>query len=273
MTYRTTLISEVLDFLLLLFRANNYSYSTMNTLRSALSTIIRIDDKPVGQHPLVVRFMKACYNERPALPKNKITWDTDKMLVYLKSLSPSKKLSLESLTKKVTMLLLLLSGQRGQSIHLLDIRNMTLTKSSVTFRIGDPLKQTRPGKHIGEIAVKAYAPDRRLCLITALSSYIDLTKNLRGNETRLLLTHRKPYKGASIDTIRRWVRQTLLAAGIDLAIFSPHSTRAASSSKVATKLPIATILTTAGWSRESTFAKYYNKKVDDKFDFGQAILT
>jgi hypothetical protein len=66
-------VNTVLEFLLEMFHTgkdgDGLSYSTINTVRSALSTIIRIDNKPIGQHALVTRFLKAAFNERPALPK------------------------------------------------------------------------------------------------------------------------------------------------------------------------------------------------------------
>ncbi len=228
-------IGDVLDFLLQNFKGHNYSYSTLNSIRSALSTSINVDGKPVGQHPLVMRFMRACYNDKPALPKNSVTWDADIVLSYLRTLSPVNKLSLQLLSHKLTMLLVLLSGQRGQTIHLLNVKNMTLTKSHVTFRIGDPVKQSRPGIHVHELAFKAYAPDRRLCVITVLTEYIERTKETRCEITQLLLTHRAPVRPASRDTIRRWIRDVMSNAGIDMTIFTPHSTRAASTSKAATK--------------------------------------
>ena len=51
-------------------------------------------------------------------------------------------------------------------------------------------------------------------------------------------------------------------AGIDVSMFRPHSTRAASSSAVhAMHIPISTILRTVGWSKDCVFRKYYNKPV------------
>ncbi len=264
-------IGEVLDFLLHCFTVKNYSYSTLNSVRSALSTLITIDGRPVGQHPLVVRFLRACFNERPALPKKSVTWDANIVLAYLRSISPAHKVPLAKLTQKLTMLLVLLSGQRGQTIHLLDTRNMTLSKSYACFRIGDPVKQSRPGTHINEVAFKAYAPDRRLCVITALTEYLNRTQETRGTTTQLLLTHRPPVHAASRDTIRRWIKSVMVEAGIDLTIFTPHSTRSASTSKAATKLPLTTILETAGWSRASTVTTYYKMEIDKKFDFASAI--
>ena len=76
------------------------------------------------------------------------------------------------------MLVALLLGQRGQTAHLLDIRNMTLTQSSAKFR-KNVVKQTRPGIHQGEIFPPAYALDRRQCVVTVLNEYIAHTADLR----------------------------------------------------------------------------------------------
>ena len=240
-------------------------YSTLNTVRSALSSIIQINQVPIGQHRLVTRFLRAVFNERPALPRNTITWDVEVVISYLRSLSPVRRISIPLLTRKLVMLLLLLSGQRGQTVHLFDVRNMDLTYSSVTFRIADLLKQSRPGHHLGEVKYIAYAPDRRLCIVTVLKEYLKRTLMVRGTTKQLLLTCRKPIHAASRDTVRRWTRDVMKAAGIDLTIFTPHSTRAASCSRAVSRVPLQTILQTAGWSQESTFQRYYNKEVKDSF--------
>ena len=47
-----------------------------------------------------------------------------------------KKLkSLKDLTYKVTVMLMLLSGQRIQTIQLLDFKDMTMSKSQFTFKV------------------------------------------------------------------------------------------------------------------------------------------
>ena len=52
-------------------------------------------------------------------------------------------------------------------------------------------------------------------------------------------------------------------AGLDLAIFTQHSSRAASTSAaVRAKIRLHSILETAGWANSSTFRKYYEKSVD-----------
>ena len=263
----------VVNFLAALYK-QELSYSAINSARSALSTFIFIDGKPVGQHPLVIRLLKGVFNSRPSLPKTNVTWDPEIVLKLIKAkLSPSASLKLFELTLKVTALLWLLTGQRSQSLHLLDIRNLTLTDHSLKIRFGDPLKTTRPGFHQEEIKILAFAPNRQLCLIAAMKRYLQVTKKLRGKETALFITTQKPYKGASRDTISRWVRLVMQMSGLDTSIFTPHSVRGASTSAAHRgKVPIQTILKTAGWSKESTFRKYYCKPLT-KGGYGEAVLT
>lgn len=261
-----------LEFLLEQFQTG-LGYSSMNTCRSAVSTLATIGGQPAGQHPLVRRFLKSVFQQRPALPRYTSTWNPDVVLQHIKRLGPNRHLGIYALSQKLTMLLLLLSGQRCQTIHLLDVRNMTLTPSTATFSIGDLTKTTRPGHHVPDLVFRAYAPDRRLCIHTALLAYLERTLDVRGAIKTLLLTTRKPYKAASRDTLRRWVRQLMGDAGLDLTMFAPHSTRAASTSSVATTLPLTTIIRTAGWTRESTFRRYYKKPVYDPAGFGTTVMA
>ena len=271
MNYLSPSLGFVLEFLHDLFESRNLGYSALNTARSALSSFIEIDGQPVGKHKLVQRFMRSAFLKKPSLPKTNVTWDVDIVLAYLRTLAPVKRLSLKELTLKLTMLLLLLSGSRGQTIMALNVRNMTLSYSKAKFVLGDLLKTSRPGHHLGELTFKAYAPDRRLCVITVLKEYLRRTLDLRGTTLQLLLTFKAPHKAASRDTVRRWTRGVLRNAGIDMTNFTPHSTRAAATSCAAQKLSLDTILKTACWSNESTFQRYYHKRVMK--NFGDGILN
>jgi len=55
--------------------------------------------------------------------------------------------------------------------------------------------------------------------------------------------------------------------------YSAHSTRLASkSAKKGNSISIATIMKSAGWFQESTFAKFYNNPVENKENFGAEHL-
>ena len=267
-------VNQVLEFLTELYDSN-CGYSALNTARSALSVLISLPGNiSIGNHPLVSRFIKGVFQIRPALQRYSSVWDVNVVLKYLKTVAPASNLSLKELSYKVTMLLLL-SSQRLQTMKLLDIRNSSSTGSSFSFLITEKVKQTRPGTHMQKLTFKAYAPDRRLCIYTYLKEYLSKTEKLRAQETQLLIRFNKPYKGVSNDIIARWAKTVLAKAGID-AIFSAHSTRAASVSAAKNKgAPLHTIMSTTGWSNAGTFQTYYDKPVQDnkQIDYGHVILS
>ena len=151
-------LKAVTDFLSRLFD-KGLSYSTINTAKSAISNVAMIDNMPIGEHRTVRRYMKGIFNLKPSLPKNNVTWDPQILLNHIKKFSPVNTLSLKDLTFKFVALLWLLSGQRGQSILLISLKNITVTDSYIKIRFGDILKTTRPGFHQKEITIKAYAPN------------------------------------------------------------------------------------------------------------------
>ena len=68
-------MNQALLFLRMLFQ-QGLSYSTINTARSALSTIICLPDgQSFGSHPIVVRFMKCIFELRKPKPKYNSIWD------------------------------------------------------------------------------------------------------------------------------------------------------------------------------------------------------
>lgn len=239
------------------------SYSAINTARSALSTVIfPAEGGTFGNHPLVTRFLKGVFTVRPSLPRYQEIWDVSTVLSYLKTLHPPGNLSLQLLTLKTTMLLALLSGQRCQTIHALDVSHMTLTDENCIFYIQKLLKTSRPGKHLGRLEFRNFDEDKKLCIVTVLKEYVHRTKLTRGNYTQLLLSYCKPFKPVCTDTIARWLKKVLENAGINITKYGAHSTRAAvtSAAKVA-NVSVKTIMDAAGWANAGTFSKFYDKPI------------
>ena len=57
-------------------------------------------------------------------------------------------------------------------------------------------------------------------------------------------------------------------------VFSAHSTRAAATSAPhSNNAHTNTIMESAGWSRESTFKKFYDKTVEDIVNFGDQLVS
>ena len=78
---------------------------------------------------------------------------------------------------------------------------------------------------------------------------------------------------ASRDTLRRWTRDVVGAAGIDLTVFSPHFTRSASSSKAALRLSLSTIVSTVDWAGETPLTRHYRKPIAPQGQFVRAVLS
>ena len=76
-------IAKVVDFLSERFQAG-LQYTSLNSYRSAISSAIpQVEGCPVGQHPLVCKFMKGVFNSRPPQPKYSGTWDVGFVTKYL----------------------------------------------------------------------------------------------------------------------------------------------------------------------------------------------
>ena len=92
---------------------------------------------------------------------------------------------------------------------------------------------------------------------------------------QLFIASTTPHKPVKPCTIAGWLRSIMAKAGVDVAIWSAHSTRGASTSKAfAQGVPITTILETACWKRVGTFRRFYNRKpISEKSKFEKAVLS
>ena len=136
-------LNTVLDFLVSLHE-QGLSYTTINTARSALSAIILPTDKVnIGSHPIVSRFMKGIFKNNQPAPRYRTTWDVSPLLSYLSSLPKPNQSSLKSLTLKLVMLVVLVSAQRGQSLHMLVNQFMKEGNTFFEFPLPGHIKQSR----------------------------------------------------------------------------------------------------------------------------------
>ncbi len=266
-------LPRALDFLSFLFDSG-LSYSSINSARCALSTILQLSDSEVtfGQLPIVKRFMKGVFELRPALPRYQTTWDVKKVLDFFRKQPMPSALILKDLTVKVTFLIALLSGQRCQTLHVLTI-DMILVADKCTFYVMEKVKQTRVGTHVKPLEFLKYSPEPQLCVVTHLLEYVKRTACYRSDQKQLLLSYVKPYGPVSKNTISRWIRSVLSLVGLDVTKFKSHSVRAASTSFLASNnCKITDIMLSAGWSNEQTFQRFYNKPSEETFNFGDSVL-
>ena len=111
--------------------------------------------------------------------------------------------------------------------------------------------------------------DAPLCPVRALRTYLDRTKATRGDQTRLFLRLKGSNQaGASLQTLARWLRETIRICYeaeaprqvADTQGCHAHELRAvAASLAVAHHKPVKDVMAAAFWSSESCFSTFYLK--------------
>ena len=106
-------VSEVLTFLAEQF-SEGKQYRTINVLRSAISSAhMHVNNKPIGQHPLVIRLMKGVSISRPPQPRYQHTWNVVTVTEYLSRLGDNSNLSPKLLSQKLCMFMALTCPERS----------------------------------------------------------------------------------------------------------------------------------------------------------------
>ena len=251
-----------------------FGYASLNTARSAMSTILPSFGKNTfGSHPYVCLLLKGAYERNPPKPKYTQFWDVNKVFSLFKTWGSNAQLSLKLLTLKLAMLLLLVTSQRGQTIVNLVIDDLILTDNLVVFKMKKLLKHNKLGDPLDTLILKPFDKCKCLCVVRTLKMYLSKTQFFR-SYSGLLLSFVKPHKPISRDTLSRWVLFILKEAGLDVSKYKSHSTRGASAS-AAKRLgvPLNLIMKRASWKSAISFAHFYDKEIEqDECQVGQVLL-
>ena len=260
-------VTDGLDYLADLFMQGR-PYRSINLHRSAISAyhipmVVGNAVVPVGKHPMVSTLMSGIHNLRPPVAKYSFTWDIEVVLDLFRSwpevLTP-KQLSIKTVT-----ILSLIGIPRKAEVHLFDLDYLSDHAYYFTFDLPGTVKNVGEGSKPDPIEFNAHSEDKKLCPLTCIREYINLTKPWRvnGKPSKFFLTHKKPHNPASRSTLARWMKDALLLADIDTKVFQAHSLRGASTSKALLKgLSVKDIVSHGRWSRESTWQRFYHKKID-----------
>ena len=207
--------------------------------------------------------MQGLRNLRPPMPKYPVTWNAKDLLLYLKDWKIDAASPLREITKKLATLLTCLSVQRIHTISLIDSRNIKFDTDATYIYIFEDLKvqRNRP-KFV--ITLPTLHEDDPLETSLLLRIYLDKTAAFRrsnaqdGFPDRLFLSYVTPYRPITTDTLARWVRGVLKAAGIDTTVFGAHGVRGAAASAARnSNAPLDAILSAGDWSSARTFNRHY----------------
>lgn len=265
-------ISEVLTYLTKKFH-DGMSYGSLNSLRSALSLMA---GSRIGSNDQIKRLFKGFFRLRPNKPKYSFIWDTSIVLDYIEN-NYNDFSNLEICSKKTVILLLLATGQRAQTICSIEIDQIKVQNNVVYIMIPNLIKTSAPNRYQPLLTLPFFNNRPSICPAQALTNYLQITKNIRNDCKRLFVSYKKPHKAVTVSTISRWVKGVLQESGIDVSIFSAHSTRHASTSAALQRgVSLDEIRRSAGWTGSSNcFAKFYNRPVqsnDNNVSFADAVF-
>lgn len=261
-------LKDVLLFLTQMYECG-MGYSSINTAKSALSSVLnKYDGVPLGQNPIISKFMKGIFKLRPPTARYNVTWDACKVLNVFEIWKDNNQLSLHDLTLKLIGLLALTTAQRVQTLSQIRLDNI-VWEEPVQIIIRSHLKCTTIRKPNTVLVIPTYHHNPKLCVVQVLKQYLSVTRILRGNNNELFISYINPHSSVTSQTLSRWLTDVLKLAGIDTTIYHGHSFRHSATSKaVRNGLSVDSILERVGWSERSrTFAKFYNRPIDVRGEF------
>ncbi|XP_025829099.1 uncharacterized protein LOC112904086 [Agrilus planipennis] len=263
-------IPRVLQFLTDQFK-KGASYGSLNSYRSALA---QIAGPNLAQDFRIKRFFRGVFSLRQPLPRYENTWDPGIVVDYFRSLA-SNPITLEFLSEKLVTLLALATGQRIQTLSLIEISNILIHPDRIEIKIPHRIKTTSLKRTQPFLVLPMYHLDPTVCVATTLLQYLDETKDLRGPCDFLIITHKRPFRKATSHTLARWIKNVLRKSGIDINTFKAHSTRHAATSAAAKNgVSFDSIRLAAGWTQNSrSFANFYNRPIIDNKKFANTILS
>lgn len=251
------------------------SYGSLNSHRSALTLLLGSE---TCSNDDVKRLLKGAYRLKPVTPKYTHTWDPQVILNYISRWYPNLELSLEQITKKLVILLALCTAHRVQTLTLIKLSNIHISETGIKILIPDIIKTSAPGREQPLLYLPYFRENPKICPASVIKDYMFITSSNRTDpHGSLLLTYKRPYRAPNSQTISRWIKAVLSASGVDVSVFTGHSTRHASTSAAsAAGVSIDVIRKTAGWTSTSkTFARFYDRPLveNNEDEFARTVCS
>ena len=117
----------------------------------------------------------------------------------------------------------------------------------------------------------------KLCVVQCLACYERVTQQFRkvtaDEPAPLFLSYVKPHKPVTAQRMAHWIKDLLKEAGVNTDVFKVHSVRGASTSAALRKgIHLSDILSTADWSKELTFKRFYCRTSQED-SFASRVLS
>jgi site-specific recombinase XerD len=252
LNFETISINELLSFLQ---KFVGLSTSRIRTAVAALKFFLTIYKRvDLAENPLLDMFSKGAQNLAPLPREKNEIWNPETVLSWIQS--QPLPTSFLSCVREATVLLLLATGWRVDDIWKLK-NEVNVSQDGAVFWFAEKRKCKIKGKFTVSQNVGRFSSCERICPIRAVLRFQDRAARLRKDENFLFIS--STGKRASKDTLRQWIILILSQAGIKDSAGSCRS--ATTSLACERKRSIDEIMSSAGWSSESTFRRFYHRKV------------
>ena len=250
-TIENVRLSDVLTFMQEYVEAKSAA-STMRYVSASLHHYFRLHrQEQVLSSYLVRLFVQGAQKLAPPPQKKTVIWDPEIPMRFIAG-KPRPKDFLNA-GREALLLLLLATGIRVDCASKLSSQVPT---GGEYCRI--PFLLPRKTGNSEPQVLKPFPENERLCPVKAIRHYLSLAKRIRATGEKFLFVSSRGKK-AHIDTLRHWVVDLLEESGVKASAGSCRS--AATSSAFLRSIPIDVILRSAGWARENTFRRYYQRQV------------
>ena len=182
-------IEDVVNFLAHLFH-KGYQYQSLNAYRSSIASMhTPVDGLSIGQHPLVSRLLKGAFQTHPPLPRYQGIWDVSIVLHHIGSHCLDHSLTLKQLSLLTVMLLALTCPSWSADLAKLSLKGHRNTPEGALFIPTALAIQSRTGRDIKEFFFPKFTGNEHLCPVRSLNLYIERTRELRGDNEQLFISH------------------------------------------------------------------------------------
>ena len=163
---------------------------------------------------LVRKFFRGVFNLTPPKLRYYVIWDMDIVLKYFNFLPENNASNVKLLSYKLATSCALVTGQRVQTLSILDLKFVSFLNDQVFFHLSDHVKHSRHGKIVSPGRLSPYTDNKKLCVIDCLLHYLRITMKFR-KSSRLFI--------ALNVTIANWIKKILCFSGLDLSLYCAHS--------------------------------------------------
>lgn len=281
-------VADVLCFLQDLLDGNK-AFSTIKVYLAAISAChVGFGGAPIGQHPLIKRFMRGARRLRPVRKPLVPSWELPTVLEALSGLpfQPLECADLRVLSLKTILLLALTSARRISEFQALSVHTSCLQFSpdygKVMLRPNPAFvpKVSDSAYSCSTLELLAFHPppyagedEKRLnslCPVRALRIYIDRTKGFR-KSNQLFVSWAPSHRGRALTRQRlsHWVVEAIVLAYESRGLQPPEGLRAHSTRGMATSwalfkgTSVRDICAAASWASPHTFIRFYRLDVTE----------